>query len=314
MDNFSLNRILVPLGGSPFAEVVLPLLTRLARRLGASLTLLHIVDNGALRGRPDPVLLPLIQRAIEDANSAGAAYLEGVRERLAGEGVDVETATAIGSPVPVIVSLARERGAGLIALSRRSVPRPETAAIGTVASQVLHTAPLPLLIFPARDGAAPPLADTSKVLVPLDGSPEGEHGLRTALPLARSLGASLALLRVLPDLRIGLYDLRAPGLRAESNEQWRAAEGHALEYLERHRPAAAAEGVATELALARGDASAQIVEAAAADPGAIIVMSTYTRSGPRSYALGSVTARVVRDARNPVLVVPREPNTPRVML
>ena len=149
--------------------------------------------------------------------------------------------------------------------------------------------------------------------MPLDGSAEGEHGLSTALPLARSLGVSLVLLRVLPDLRIGLYDLRAPGLPAESNEQWRAAEAHAQAYLDRHR-AAAAEGVATELMLARGDAATQIVETAGADPGAIIVMSTYSRSEPRSFALGSVTGRVVRDARNPVLVVPREPNAQRVML
>ena len=67
---------MVPLDGSPFAEGLMPPLTRLARRLGASLTLLHIVDDGALRGRPGPVLLPLIRRAVEDATAAGAAYLE----------------------------------------------------------------------------------------------------------------------------------------------------------------------------------------------------------------------------------------------
>ena len=72
-------------------------------------------------------------------------------------------------------------------------------AYGSVADQVLHTTPKPLLLVRPDGWAAVPRA-IQRIVVPLDGSPEAETAFQLAEPLAVRCGLPLVLLRFVEPL------------------------------------------------------------------------------------------------------------------
>ena len=75
------QRLLVPLDRSPLVEAVLPIIERLAPASGAMVLLLHVVERGA----PSTVHG---QHHLQ-TETAAAAYLAGVAERLRTRGIAV---------------------------------------------------------------------------------------------------------------------------------------------------------------------------------------------------------------------------------
>jgi nucleotide-binding universal stress UspA family protein len=63
-------------------------------------------------------------------------------------------------------------------------------------------------------------------------------------------------------------------------------------------------GVPIQFEIGEGDAATEILERSVALPGALIVMGTHGRHGFDRLVLGSVTEKVIRKARRPVLTVP----------
>jgi nucleotide-binding universal stress UspA family protein len=147
------GKILVPLDGSPLAEQVLEPASTLARLWRTELTLLWVV-------RPMPVALDplLLTPTVYDEDATGAwrsqaqDYLDGIVERLRGEGIRATAVASIGwSAVETILSQARPESFRLIALAthgRSGLPR---LALGSVADKVVRGAEVPVLVYhPAR--------------------------------------------------------------------------------------------------------------------------------------------------------------------
>jgi len=139
------------------------------------------------------------------------------------------------------------------------------------------------------------------VVVPLDFSPYSKHGLRAAMTLARLTGAKVHLIHVIPEGGGGQSAFHIP-LPAVSELEKTAHEwaekayrdylqGEATEGLEIHR----------ELRFGRPD---QGVTAYADEVGAdLIVLASHGRSGFERAVFGSVAEKVLRLARQPVLMV-----------
>ena len=139
----------------------------------------------------------------------------------------------------------------------------------------------------------------SKIVVPLDGSKTAE----SALPLVRSLARRLAI----PVELLGVIDMR------EICRTTSAAEALFLDRLLEDQSRRNAEylgkiahtlsGVAVTTRDEEGEAGEIIVEAAAADKNALIVMATHGRSGLNRFFLGSIAEKVLRATVNPLLLV-----------
>ena len=137
------KKILVPLDGSPLAEEILEDVEPLARTSGATLHVVHVAETFVAAA------------AMEIAYSAVALpdmkpYLEIIRKRLAGTGLNVETEALIGPPAPSIVRHAADIGAGLIALTTHGRSGLRRVIMGSVAEQIFRTAPCPILVRPIR--------------------------------------------------------------------------------------------------------------------------------------------------------------------
>jgi nucleotide-binding universal stress UspA family protein len=140
------------------------------------------------------------------------------------------------------------------------------------------------------------------ILIPTDGSEPAEHGVAHGLALAKSLGAKVSVIFVvepLSEMRRGPPFLEALSKYAElRNEQ-------ATSVLDRAASAAKEAGVSCKTIQVENGQPHQAIIAAAEDRGCdLIVMSSHGRSGLAMLLIGSVTNKVLTQAKTPVLVCP----------
>ncbi|TAK74393.1 MAG: universal stress protein [Aquabacterium sp.] len=142
-----------------------------------------------------------------------------------------------------------------------------------------------------------------RILVPIDGSPIAERGLKEALALARSTGGQVRLLHVVDEVSFAvsaeaaaayaadllqLLHRRGDGILAAAQEQARAA------------------GVPCDTAMRDGLAGRLcdlVIEEATRWPADLIVIGTHGRRGAQRLLLGSDAEQILRLSPVPVLLV-----------
>ncbi|GAB3037613.1 universal stress protein [Natronobiforma cellulositropha] len=135
------------------------------------------------------------------------------------------------------------------------------------------------------------------ILVPTDGSVEGEQALEYAIDLARVHDATIRALYVVNAASYGGLPMETAwdGISDALRQEGQAA----VERVEELAP----EDVHVETVVLEGSPSRVIVEEAGAEDCDLIVMGTHGRGGIDRLLLGSVAERVVRSSPVPVLTV-----------
>lgn len=151
-----LDRILVPLDGSPLAENALVAAQRLMDdHPDAKLMLLRAAEATTLPGG-DPIEDQVaVVREAQD-------YLDAMVARLRAGGVkDVEATVWYGPPAPAIVEAARVSKADVIVMSTHGRSGVGRLLLGSVAESVLRGTPTPILLV--RAGVeVPPQAEAAE--------------------------------------------------------------------------------------------------------------------------------------------------------
>ena len=158
-----LNRILVPLDGTPTGEAALPYAEALAKRATASLVIIHAVHAHGQRDRAAGQL-----QALEE----GQAYLESVAAQLKIRGVAAEIGMPYGAAEAWIAEEIGLRKVDLVVMATHDRDRPARWLHPSIAEAVVGQAAVPVLVTRAD---APPTAERFAqaqpvLLVPLDGS------------------------------------------------------------------------------------------------------------------------------------------------
>jgi len=303
--------ILVPLDGSRFGEHALPVALSIARRTGATVQLLHVhvplapmYVEGHLFSEPSVVMA---QRQHE------RRYLDDLVQRLREKtSVPLTTVMLEGPVVPLLRDQAQKGEAGLIVMTTHGRGAISRFWLGSVADQLLHDSPVPLLLVRPHEDAAEfnvekPL---QHILVPLDGSPLAEKILGPAMDLGQRVGAEFTLFQVIQPATptdfatvegfVGSYGQAMIDRLAAVEAQVRR---EAEEYLEKVAQRFRARGlsVATHVICHEQPAHA-ILEEAASSGMDLIALETHGRRGLARMFLGSVADKVVRGAGVPVLV------------
>lgn len=141
----SYRHLLLPLDGSLVAESALSTAVVLAEALRAKLTLLEV----ACAEPPSSTAAARDAAQIEDARAHALAYLEEVRHRVSGRGVEVHVAAEAGTPDEVISTYAREHGVDLIVMASHGRTGLRRWALGSVAERVLKATTLPVMLVRA---------------------------------------------------------------------------------------------------------------------------------------------------------------------
>jgi nucleotide-binding universal stress UspA family protein len=137
-----------------------------------------------------------------------------------------------------------------------------------------------------------------KILIPSDGSEQAELAINPAIDIAKSKGAELIALYVIPDL---MYYGVIPTIdRSETEKEYE--EKHAREVLRKIRIAAEEKGVKVKKVVRRGRPADEILTEAEKEGVDLIVMGTKGRSGTKRI-IGSVADAVIREAHCPVLAI-----------
>jgi nucleotide-binding universal stress UspA family protein len=309
----SLQRLLVPLDGTAYAERALPYAASLASVTGASIMLAHVRVPSA--SPPAARLGGLIAGVGGDKAGIDVAdfptYLHWLREWLKpyGQDVAIELVDA-PSALEGLLKL-EERGlANLVVLATHARQGAERLLLGSVADGLVRTGHAPVLVVPPLANVpTQSLPSLTRILVPLDGSGLAEQAMGPVLGLIER--ASQRTEASTAETSGALQEVMLLCV-AESSGTRR----HAERYLQRIRQLTA--GEATEMAVsihARaivGSAPGAVVSAADQGllnlsgelvPSDLIVMATHGRSGLRRWLYGSVAGYVVARAHVPVLLV-----------
>ena len=145
------SHVLVPLDGSSTGEAILEPALALGKAMGTRFTLLHVVSPHVTIGAR---VSPLPSGNLEERMEKARSYLDGIVERLSGEGVDARgKIESHFAPARAILSTAEEEEVDLIALATHGYTGVKRAILGSVADKVLRGSRWPLLLErpPARD-------------------------------------------------------------------------------------------------------------------------------------------------------------------
>jgi nucleotide-binding universal stress UspA family protein len=294
--------LLVPLDGSPRSEHALPLAAGVARLAGAALQLVHVHP-------PRPIGEGVAAFATEKAAWEQAkSYLEDVARRLeAGTGVRATTRVLDGPVADTLCEYATGQVADLVVMSTHGRGPFSRFWLGSVADQLAHRLPMPLLLVRPHDAPADLAREPSlkRLLVGLDGSPRAEEVFGPALALARLTEATLVLLRVVsppPVYGMDLPPYAAAGAAADLTileDLRREADAYLTHVADRLR----GEGHAVEArVLVHPHPAVALLEEAERAGCDLIALETHGRRGLPRLFLGSVADKVVRGAGVPVLL------------
>jgi len=296
--------LLVPLDGSPRAELVLPWAALIARARNWSIHLVRaarpttMTSSGMLGDDLGP---ELYEQAIRAESEEGTAYLHEVRQRALADLPDVETSVRIGGPDEVVLDVADEIGAAAIAMVSHGRSGLKRALLGSIAERIVHHATVPVLVVraPTEDPLPPPSLD--RILVPLDGSMLAERALDLANDLAPEHGT---LLLVRAELPVQEVVPQSEGMVLFENLQDTAAATSAAEtYLKEIGETRARPGTTVLASVVVDDAADTILKAAHDQQASLIVMSTHGLTGTSRFFIGSVADRIIRHAEVPVMLV-----------
>lgn len=303
--------VLVPLDGSAFGEHALPLALSIARRGGATLHVTHVHVPPApinIEGVAFPD--PSVEREVREK---GRAYLEGVVGRLqAAAKVPISTDLLDGIVPEAVHEHAVAVKADLVVLTTHGRGPLSRFWLGSVADQLIRRLPMPMVLVRPQ-GAAPDFArDVAfhRVLIPLDGSPFAEQILPPATALGTLMKAEHMLVRVVPPLLPGDYELgEVPmvGLPGSRLTQLRGiqekAQEEATAYLEGVAARLCTQGISMQTRVVCHDSPASAILDAAGQVGAdVLALATHGRGGLARLLLGSVADKILRGATTPVLL------------
>jgi nucleotide-binding universal stress UspA family protein len=281
-----LDTILHPTDFSESARRALSEAVRLAVAHNAALHVFHAL----LLHTEDPAVeYPKVDAWVEDARRLAAEYAGAGAAPLA---ISASTARGVSAFESVMEEIDRRRP-DLLVIGTHGRSGLARLLMGSDAEKLLRHAPCPVLTVRA-DARASSGEPVRRILIPVDFSEASRHALDAGRALAAENGAAVTLLYVLEALPALYYaaeissrfqlDSELEGRVRESLQQWAGAD-------------------VDRLAVSEGTTATEILRVADAEGADMIVMGARGRTGLDHILVGSVTEKVCRFARLPVLVV-----------
>jgi nucleotide-binding universal stress UspA family protein len=295
----TLTQVLCPVDLSEMSIRALAYAGAVAEWYGSRLTVLHVVPSfepmevraGALF---DPVhfAYPMTRDQIEER------LQDAVRE--AGITSGVTCVAEAGVPAAVIANQTVATAAELIVMATHGRSGWRRLMLGSVAEEVLQTAPCAVLTVPPGAPRLPRELTGEMVLCPVDHSPAALQAAGFAVDIARQVDAGVTFVQAIEWLAEeeprALAHFNVPEFRRALMQQ--ADED--LHKLIAELPKVPRGATAT---VTLGRAHREILRLAAEAHAGLIVMGARGRGAPGLAALGSTTLQVVRAAGCPVLTV-----------
>ncbi len=317
------SKFLVPINPDDrdIASGIVAHATWLADRLASKVVFLSVIPVDRTEEESDTA--EIFERARSDVQLRLESLVESMRSR----GVRLDTLVEFGSPAETIVETCRRLRCDLIAMSTHGGGLLAQTFAGSVTTDVIADAPVPVLVVNptiSADSSADAV-DISRVYVALDGTREAEAVLPHVEFLAAKLGFDVVLVRAVneiarePEFLEGLTEsfpsedgdhdgndrtyaalketvllVSGPEVRAEQSDDYLATIANNFN----------SKGLSTRCVLLEGDAKKCILGAFEESSHNMIAVTHNRRSGLRRRITGSVSEGLIKKTGSPVLVVP----------
>ncbi|MGO4740306.1 universal stress protein [Bosea sp. 2KB_26] len=286
----SLRRILVATDLSTRSDRALRRATFIAKRLGSSLWLVHVVDGD------------LPHRMIEAERSAAMAVLEDtVRTTCEADGVSANFGVVVDDTFNGILSAANEFGADLLVLGpHRS--RFRDVFTGTTVERVVRRSRIPVLV-----AIQPPSTAYERTLLALDFDDASKAAARGALRMGIFDKSAVKIMHAFDAPALGL--MKRSIMDPVAIDEYVAKERvDAIERLEAYTKELGIPPTPSGVVLREGSPAQSILDGARAERSDLIVLGTSKKSGAKRVVIGSVAEQVLRDAERDILIIPVDSN------
>lgn len=285
-----LNKILLATDGSDDADLATRAAIDLCVETGAELHLVHVWQR-VPSARFDAYVRAALEREAKELLAEQEKLIEAGGGKISGAHL------RMGPAVDEILDLAGELEAGLIVMGSRGKGRVKRLVMGSVSEGIVHQARRPVLVLRGGQDAWPP----SRVVIGDDGSDDAGKAVRLAAKIGEPFGTTGLLVRAyprLPDTDPEGRELDPRMVDDELRREQRALEARAAEIEE-------ASSIRLRTRIAVGDPAASLIEAAedAAQESTLVAVGSRGLGAMQRVRLGSVSTKVLRAARGPVLVV-----------
>jgi nucleotide-binding universal stress UspA family protein len=221
------------------------------------------------------------------------AYLEQQAEVVTARGFQVETVVRIGRPADEILESTHDVDIIVIATHGRSgIAR---WWLGSVADQIVKESACPCLVIGPNVETDLEHFEVKRIMLPLDGSENGEEAIPIAAFIADKSGAEIDVVRAMSLTSVS-YD---PGMSMYSADLVTAMEESVQAYLQGVAEKLKGRNVTTTLLM--GGPGEMLLEHLKQKPADLVVSATHGRTGVKRAALGSTTDRLLHGAA-PVLI------------
>lgn len=299
-----MKRILVPTDFSPLSEAAFAPAVAIAKKYGAEITVIHIID--ALEYNASYPYLDLsshhqqIQRLTQE-------HLANAAELLVAAGAPkVHTTYRVGTPFREVTNEVEQEGYDLLVVATHGFSGFRRFVVGSVAESIVRRAKCPVLTVHSSGIAVD--FSLRRILVPTDLSPSGDAAVAEADTIAAQFGATIELFFV------DTPPVYGPGPSPMFGLPVTPAEVDSLRGSFENHLNSLAKSLTTKGFTIRVEEATHPSEAIAAraKEGGFdaIFMGSHGRRGLQAWVVGSVAERVVRIAEVPVLVLKnRQPSS-----
>jgi len=298
------QRILIPLDGSPRAELILSQVDHFWRREASELVLVHsIFATSSASGSYEST--PSLEQRRDEAES----YLHGVARRYTDVRAKVHTRVLEGSPAGAILDAAKREGATMIAMTTHGRTGILRWLMGSVADKVLRASDVPVLLLRAVDPPnTPPLeSGTSgaspfrRILIATDDSETSMAIVDPAMQFAVKFGSEIVALHVWDSYVLDGSPLL--GMEAGMTPPPDAPLSSEDEVTARVARQLAPSGIKVTRVTRYGEPATEILDHSFKHNVDLIAIATHDRWELSRWMTGSVPERVLRSAGVPLLIV-----------
>lgn len=293
-----IQTVLCPVDGSECADRALAHAAELCRDRGARLVVLTVrpvVPIPALWLSSAAMALEVDAQAMEHARAALAAEVR----RVTGYS-RVELEVAVGDVVTEILRVAGECAADVLVVGTHGLRGLDRLMLGSVTERLLRKATRPVLVVPPGAVDAGASGRPAVIVCGVDRAAASRTALASAGELACRHAARLVLVHAFED-----FAAEDPRFAHHFNTDacWRDAQPEIRAAYDAMVPAACRQACEVEVVARRGRPYRVILETATSWSADLIVLGAAGWNPP----YGSTTARVLREAKCPVLVITEGP-------
>lgn len=263
----------------------------IACSLGLEVTFAQVIDApGQFASPADPIEWQLRRRLQQDKLRRFADRNEAQ--------VVANSVLLAGAPAQELSDWALEHGGTMLATGRRR--HEGEKGLGSTALSLLERGEHSLLVIPPGSESE---AGYRKIMVPVDGSDRGDAVLPVARRIARTHGADLVLVHVVPQIGLSEKEHGAQ-LHHLSSELDKHRERCGIEHLETLRRRSQEDGVAVHtIVRGPGDPRSILREVAVTEKIDLIVMASHGVTGLSDVACGSVAEYLAGHSPAPLMIV-----------